>query len=103
MIRAVISASEPSDAAANDVVAAYARDVALRATGVSGIARRGVRVSLQGSGVDLELHLACELGASLPAVCRHVAERVRAYVSEMTDLSVGTVAVLVDAVVPPGR
>jgi uncharacterized alkaline shock family protein YloU len=100
----VTSASEPSDASiAPDVVAAYARDIALHAQGVTGLARRGVRVSLQGGRVDLELHLTCELGAALPTVCRQVADRVRAYVGEMTDVAVGTVAVMVDAVVPPGR
>jgi uncharacterized alkaline shock family protein YloU len=99
----VTSASEPSDGVAADVVAAHARDAALGAKGVSGLSRRGVRVSPQDGRVDLELHLACELGESLPAVCRHVAERVRAHVEEMTDLSVGMVAVLVDAVVPPER
>jgi uncharacterized alkaline shock family protein YloU len=100
----MISASEPSDASvANGVIAAYARDIALHAQGVSGLARRGVRVSPQGGRIDLELHLTCELGAALPVVCRQVAERVRAYIGEMTDLSVGTVAVLIDAVVPPGK
>jgi uncharacterized alkaline shock family protein YloU len=100
----VISFSPPEAASvAHDVVAAYARDVALHAQGVTGLARRGVRVSPQGGGLDLELHLTCELGSALPALCRQVAARVRAYVAEMADVSVGTVAVHVDAVVPPGR
>jgi uncharacterized alkaline shock family protein YloU len=84
------------------VVAGYAREVALRAQGVAGIARRGVRVVPQGERLDLEVHLICELGAALLAVCGQVAGAVRAYVAEMTGVSIGTVSVHVDGVAPPG-
>jgi uncharacterized alkaline shock family protein YloU len=48
----------------------------------------------------LELHVVTEWGASIPAVGRHVQERVREYLRGMADVEPAAVDVVVDAVGP---
>jgi uncharacterized alkaline shock family protein YloU len=59
-----------------------------------------VRVSGENGSVRVELHVVTEWGASIPAVGRHVQERVREYLRNMADIEPAAVEVVVDAVGP---
>jgi len=88
-----------------DILARYAADAAREVEGVRGLAessipgRRGVRVATDDGLVRVELHLAVEWGASIPALGRGVQERVRAYLRSMADVDAAVVDVVVDEVV----
>ena len=98
------------------VIAAYAAAAAREVAGVHALTggglggrlerrgdpdRLGVRVATAGEGVDLELHLVTEWGASIPTVAATVDRSVRTYLASMVDLDVGTLSVVVDDVAAP--
>ena len=89
-----------------DILARYAADAAREVEGVRGLAesslpgRRGVRVSGEDGAVRVELHLAVEWGASIPALGRGVQDRVRDYLRRMAGVESAVVDVVVDEVGP---
>jgi len=89
-----------------DILARYAADAAQEVVGVRGVAesplpgRRGVRVASEDGAVRVELHLAVDWGASIPAVGREVQARVREYLLRMADVDPAAVDVVVDEVGP---
>jgi uncharacterized alkaline shock family protein YloU len=81
-----------------EILARYAGDAAREVEGVRGLAgRRGARVHDDGR---VELHLDVAWGVSIPAVGRHVQERVREYLRHMADLEPVGVDVIVDEIGP---
>ena len=90
----------------SDILARYAADAAQEVAGVRGVAesplpgRRGVRVATEDGMVRVELHLAVEWGASIPAVGREVQERVREYLLRMADVEPAAVDVVVAEIGP---
>jgi uncharacterized alkaline shock family protein YloU len=90
----------------SDILARYAADAAREVPGVRGLTespipgRRAVRVVDESDGVRVELHLAVEWGAAIPALGRDVQERVREYLGQMADVEAATVDVVVDEVGP---
>jgi uncharacterized alkaline shock family protein YloU len=89
-----------------DILARYAADAAREVEGVRGLAesslpgRKGVRVSGEDGAVRVELHLAVEWGASIPALGRGVQDRVRDYLRRMADVDAAAVDVVVDEIGP---
>lgn len=90
-----------------DVLATYAADAARDVAGVTGLVgsalhrHEGVRIA-GGEGRELvELHLAVEWGANVPALGAEVQERVTAYLARMADLHPESVDVVVDEIGPP--
>lgn len=90
-----------------DVLARYAGDAALEVDGVRGLVeghrplQRSVRVGVgEGGEVSVELHLAVEWGASIPAVGRAVQDRVGDYLARMADVRRAQVDVVVDEIGP---
>jgi uncharacterized alkaline shock family protein YloU len=87
-----------------EVLSRYAADAALAVDGVHGLVdralpyRRGVRLDEADGRVTLELRLAVEWGASIPAVGREVQQRVREYLKRMADVEAERVDVVVDEV-----
>ena len=85
----------------NDVIARYAADAACQVEGVRGLVdgrlpgQRGVRVSPDRAALTIELHLAVEWGASIPAVGRAVQDAVRAYLVRMARLEPAAVNVVI--------
>ncbi len=82
----------------------YAADAALGVEGVRGLVdralpyRRGVKLDDEDGRVTVELRLAVEWGASIPAVGREVQQRVREYLKRMADVDAERVDVVVDEV-----
>jgi uncharacterized alkaline shock family protein YloU len=91
----------------SDILARYAADAAQEVEGVRGLAesplpgRRGVKVTASDGALRVELHLAVDWGASIPAVGRGVQERVREYLASMADAQPAAVDVVVDEIGPP--
>ena len=84
-----------------DILARYAGDAAREVAGVRGLhGKRGVRVDEAEGAVRVELHLAVEWAASIPAVGREVQSRVRDYLGSMADLEPVAVHVVVDEIGP---
>jgi uncharacterized alkaline shock family protein YloU len=89
-----------------EILARYAADAAREVDGVRGLAdsplprKRAVRVADENGAVRVELHLVTEWGASIPAIGRHVQQRVREYLRSMADVEPAAVEVVVDAVGP---
>lgn len=89
-----------------EVVATYAADAAREVPGVRGLVesplpgRRGVRVSEGEGALRLELHVAVEWGASIPAVGRNLQAHVRDYLRRMADVETVAVDVVVDEIGP---
>jgi len=95
------------------VIATYAAAAAVDVEGVHAIAGapagrvdpdrvpKGVRISSDGDGVGLELHLVTEWGASIPQVAGEVDRNVRQYLGSMIELAPSSVAVVVDDVAAP--
>jgi len=82
-----------------DILARYAGDAAREVEGVRGLSgRRSVRVAGSDGAVRVELHVVAEWGVSLPAVGKHVQERVREYLASMADVEPAVVDVVVDSV-----
>ena len=91
----------------SDVLASYAADAAREVEGVRGLVEsalhrhRGVRIANDDGRVRVELHLAVEWGASLPAVGREVQRGVAAYLQRMANVEPDAVDVIVDEIGPP--
>jgi uncharacterized alkaline shock family protein YloU len=90
-----------------ELLGSYAADAACEVAGVTGLVEsplhrhRGVRVTEEGDGVTVELHLAVEWGASIPRVGAEARDRVAAYLERMADVAPRSVEVTVDEVGPP--
>jgi uncharacterized alkaline shock family protein YloU len=98
------------------VIATYAAAAAQDVAGVRGLvgghfgglerrtdpdrAAKGVRVSSDGDGVDVELHVVTDWGASIPAVATQLERQVRAYLASMLDLEPRSVSVLIEDIAP---
>lgn len=89
-----------------EVLSRYAADAALGVEGVRGLVdralpyRRGVKLDEDdGRVVAVELRLAVEWGASIPAVGKEVQQRVREYLKRMADVDTERVDVVIDEVV----
>ena len=87
-----------------EVLSRYAADAALEVDGVRGLVdralpyRRGVKLDEGDGRVTVELRLAVEWGASIPAVGKEVQQRVREYLKRMADVDAERVDVVVDEV-----
>lgn len=93
-----------------EVIARYAADAAREVSGVGGVVdgplpmQKGIRVTLDGDAVSIELHVALDWGANAPDVGKAVRARVAEYLSRMTDLEPRSVDVVVAGVgAPPPR
>jgi uncharacterized alkaline shock family protein YloU len=90
----------------SDILASYAADAAREVDGVRGLVEsalhrhKGVRVLEDDGQVRLELHLAIEWGASVPAVGREVQRRVAEYLARMASVEPEAVDVVVDEIGP---
>jgi uncharacterized alkaline shock family protein YloU len=90
----------------SDILASYAADAAREVDGVRGLVEsalhryKGVRVLEDDGRVRLELHLAIEWGASVPAVGREVQRRVAEYLARMASVEPDAVDVVVDKIGP---
>jgi uncharacterized alkaline shock family protein YloU len=90
----------------SDILASYAADAAREVDGVRGVVEsvlhrhKGVRVLEDDGKVRLELHLAIEWGASVPAVGREVQRRVAEYLARMASVDPEAVDVVVDEIGP---
>jgi uncharacterized alkaline shock family protein YloU len=90
----------------SDILASYAADAAREVDGVRGLVEsplhrhKGVRVLEDDGRVRLELHLAIEWGASVPAVGREVQRRVAEYLARMASVEPEAVDVVVDEIGP---
>jgi uncharacterized alkaline shock family protein YloU len=90
----------------SDILASYAADAAREVDGVRGVVEsalhrhKGVRVLEDDGRVRLELHLAIEWGASVPAVGREVQRRVAEYLARMASVDPEAVDVVVDEIGP---
>jgi uncharacterized alkaline shock family protein YloU len=88
----------------SDILASYAADAAREVDGVRGLVEstlhrhKGVRVLENNGQVRLELHLAIEWGASIPAVGRDVQQRVAEYLERMASIEIEAVDVVVDEI-----
>ena len=90
-----------------DILASYAADAAREVSGVRGLVEsslhrhRGVRIVEDEGAVGVELHLAVEWGADVPALGAEVQRRVIAYLGRMADVTPASVDVVVDEIDPP--
>jgi uncharacterized alkaline shock family protein YloU len=90
----------------SDILASYAADAACEVDGVRGLVEstlhrhKGVRVLEDNGQIRLELHLAVEWGASIPAVGREVQQRVAEYLERMASIEPEAVDVVVDEIGP---
>jgi uncharacterized alkaline shock family protein YloU len=91
----------------SDVLASYAADAAREVVGVRGLVEstlhryKGVRIQDDDGRVRVELHLAVEWGASIPAVGREVQRGVAAYLRRMANVEPDAVDVIVDEIGQP--
>jgi len=89
-----------------DILARYAADAAREVDGVRGLVdshlprHRGVRISDDEGRVTVELHVAVDWGASIPAVGREVQQRVAEYLQRMADVRPAAIDIVVDEVAP---
>jgi uncharacterized alkaline shock family protein YloU len=95
------------------VIATYAAAAAVEVDGVYAVAGaqpgrvdpdrapKGVRISADGDGVGVELHLVTDWGASIPAVSDAVGRHVREYLASMIELEPSSVEIVIDDVAPP--
>lgn len=90
----------------SDILASYAADAAREVDGVRGLVEsalqrhKGVRVLEDNGRVRLELHVAIEWGASIPAVGRDVQQRVAEYLARMANVEPEAVDVVIDEIGP---
>lgn len=91
----------------SDVLARYAADAASEVAGVRGLVasqlhrHRGVRVSGgEATGLNVELHVDVDWGASIPELGRAVQRRVGDYLERMAGARPAGVDVVVDAIGP---
>lgn len=79
-----------------EILARYAGDAAREIAGVRGLhGRHAVKVD---EDLRVEVHVAVDWGASIPAVGKNVQARVREYLLRMADLEPASVDVVVDEV-----
>jgi uncharacterized alkaline shock family protein YloU len=84
-----------------EILGRYAADAAREIAGVRDLPGRGsVKVSEHDGGVQVEIHLAVEWGASIPEVGKGVQDRVREYLLRMADVDPASVEVVVDEIGP---
>ena len=84
-----------------EILGRYAADAAREIAGVRDLpGRGGVKVSERDGGVHVEIHLAVDWGASIPAVGKGVQDRVRDYLLRMADVDPTSVEVVVDEIGP---
>ena len=90
-----------------DILARYAADAAREVDGVRGLVeshlplRRGVLISDDNGRITVELRVALDWGASIPAVGREVQEHVAEYLQRLADVGPATIEVVVDEIGPP--
>jgi uncharacterized alkaline shock family protein YloU len=90
----------------SDVLASYAADAAREVEGVRGLVEstlhrhKGVRVLEHDGSVRIELHIAVDWGASIPAVGSELQARVAAYLARMASVEAAAVDVVVDEIGP---
>jgi uncharacterized alkaline shock family protein YloU len=90
----------------SDVLASYAADAARDVEGVRGLVEstlhrhKGVRVLENDGSVRIELHIAVDWGASIPAVGSELQARVAAYLARMASVEAAAVDVVVDEIGP---
>jgi uncharacterized alkaline shock family protein YloU len=90
----------------SDIIASYAADAAREVEGVRGLVEgmlhrhKGVRVLEEDGRVRVELHVALEWGASIPAVGIAVQQRVAEYLARMAEVEPEGVDVVVDEIGP---
>jgi uncharacterized alkaline shock family protein YloU len=77
-----------------EVLARYAADAAAEVPGVHTKQRRGARVN----GLEVEVHVVIDYGASIPDVASEVQKRVVEYLVRMADVKPTAVDVVVDDV-----
>jgi hypothetical protein len=77
-----------------EVLARYAADAAAEVPGVHTKQRRGARVN----GLEVEVHVVIDYGASIPDVASEVQKRVVEYLVRMADVKPTSVDVVVDDV-----
>jgi uncharacterized alkaline shock family protein YloU len=88
-------------AISTDILASYAADAAREVDGVRSLVdgplhrHRGVRVADEDGRVAVELHVAVDWGASVPAVGAEVQRRVADYLLRMADVRPAAVDVVV--------
>jgi uncharacterized alkaline shock family protein YloU len=91
----------------SDILASYAADAAREVEGVRGLVEsslhrhKGVRVLEDDGRVRVELHVALEWGASVPAVGSEVQRRVAEYLGRMASLEPEAIDVVVDEIGKP--
>ena len=91
----------------SDILASYAADAAREVEGVRGLVEsalhrhKGVRVLEDEGRVRVELHLALEWGASVPAVGSVVQQRVAEYLGRMASVEPEAIDVVVDEIGKP--
>ena len=84
-----------------EILGRYAADAAREIVGVRDVPRRrAVKVREDDGQVRVELHLAVDWGASIPAIGRSVQARVREYLLAMADVEPAAVEVVVDEIGP---
>ncbi len=84
-----------------EILGRYAADAAREIVGVRDLPGRGaVKVRDDDGQVRVELHLAVDWGASIPAIGLSVQERVREYLLGMADVEPAAVEVVVDEIGP---
>jgi uncharacterized alkaline shock family protein YloU len=84
-----------------EILGRYAADAAREIVGVRDLPGRGaVKVRDDDGQVRVELHLAVDWGASIPAIGLSVQERVREYLLGMADVEPVAVEVVVDEIGP---
>ena len=84
-----------------EILGRYAADAAREIAGVRDLPGRGaVKVSDRDGGVQVEIHLAVDWGASIPEVGKGVQDRVREYLLRMADVDPAWVEVVVDEIGP---
>jgi uncharacterized alkaline shock family protein YloU len=77
-----------------EVLARYAADAAAEVPGVHTKQGRGARVN----GLEVEVHVVIDYGASIPDVAAEVQKRVVEYLARMADVEPTSVDVVVDDV-----
>jgi uncharacterized alkaline shock family protein YloU len=84
-----------------EILERYAADAAREVEGVRDLpGRRSVKVSERDGSIAVELHLAVEWGAPIPAIGESVRGRVREYLLRMADVDPASVEVIVDEIGP---
>jgi uncharacterized alkaline shock family protein YloU len=85
-----------------DVLARYAADAAAEVRGVQTKQRHALKsAGAKVTGVDVEVHVVVDYGASVPAVAAEVQRRVSDYLAQMADARPETVHVVVDDIQRP--